>query len=292
MKLGLHISDFTWDGGAPELRFKLGEIAKRAEDGGVDRISVMDHVWQIGPIGPPEHEMLEAYTALGWLAAKTERVKLLTMVTAVVYREPGLLAKAVTTLDVLSGGRAILGIGAAWNAEESAGLGLLFPPVSERFERLEEAILICKQMWSGDEGAFDGRYYQLARTLNSPQVLSRPHPPILIGGAGEKKTLRLVAKYADACNIAAYNLDETAHKLDVLRQHCANEGRDYDEIEKTAQTRYDLGENGENTGQVIENLHRIAELGFSQVHGSLKRVSEPGQLDLLAERVIPAVEKF
>jgi F420-dependent oxidoreductase-like protein len=292
MKLGLHISDFTWDGGAPELRFKLGEIAKRAEDGGVDRISVMDHVWQIGPIGPPEHEMLEAYTALGWLAAKTERVKLLTMVTAVVYREPGLLAKAVTTLDVLSGGRAILGIGAAWNAEESAGLGLLFPPVSERFERLEEAILICKQMWSGDEGAFDGRHYQLARTLNSPQVLSRPHPPILIGGAGEKKTLRLVAKYADACNIAAYNLGETAHKLDVLRQHCANEGRDYDEIEKTAQTRYDLGENGENTGQVIENLHRIAELGFSQVHGSLKRVSEPGQLDLLAERVIPAVEKF
>jgi F420-dependent oxidoreductase-like protein len=292
MKLGLHISDFTWDGGAPELRFKLGEIARRAEDGGVDRISVMDHVWQIGPLGPPEHEMLEAYTALGWLAARTERVKLLTMVTAVVYREPGLLAKAVTTLDVLSGGRAILGIGAAWNAEESAGLGLLFPPVSERFERLEEAILICKQMWSGDEAPFAGAHYQLARTLNSPQVLSRPHPPILIGGAGEKKTLRLVAKYADACNIAAYNLEETAHKLDVLRQHCANEGRDYNEIEKTAQTRYDLGENGENVNQVIEQLHQIAELGFAQVHGSLKRVSEPGQLDLLAERVIPAVEKF
>jgi alkanesulfonate monooxygenase SsuD/methylene tetrahydromethanopterin reductase-like flavin-dependent oxidoreductase (luciferase family) len=210
----------------------------------------------------------------------------------VVYREPGLLAKAVTTLDVLSGGRAILGIGAAWNAEESAGLGLLFPPVSERFERLEEAILICKQMWSDSEAPFNGAHYQLTRTLNSPQVLSRPHPPILIGGAGEKKTLRLVAKYADSCNIAAYNLEETAHKLDVLRQHCANEGRDYDEIEKTAQTRYDLGENGENVTQVIENLHRIAELGFSQVHGSLKRVSEPGQLDLLAERVIPAVEKF
>ena len=152
MKLGLHISDFTWEGGAPELRFKLGDIAKRADDGGVDRISVMDHVWQIGHIGPPEHEMLEAYTALGLLAAKTERVKLLTMVTAVVYREPGLLAKAMTTLDVLSGGRAILGIGAAWNAEESAGLGLLFPPIAERFERLEEAILICRQMWSGDEG--------------------------------------------------------------------------------------------------------------------------------------------
>jgi F420-dependent oxidoreductase-like protein len=292
MKLGLHISDFTWDGGAPELRVKLGEIARRAEDGGVDRISVMDHVWQIGPLGPPEHEMLEAYTALGWLAAKTERVKLLAMVTAVVYREPGLLAKAVTTLDVLSGGRAILGIGAAWNEDESKGLGLLFPPVSERFERLEEAILICKQMWSGDQGAFGGRHYQLARTLNSPQALSRPHPPILIGGAGEKKTLRLVAKYADACNIAAYNLDETAHKLDVLRQHCATEGRDYDEIEKTAQFRYDLGENGENVNQVIEYLHGVAELGFAQVHGTLRRVSQPGQLDLLAERVIPAVEKF
>ena len=292
MKLGLHISDFTWDGGAPELRVRLGQIAQRAEEAGGDRISVMDHVWQIGHIGPPEHEMLEAYTALGWLAAKTERVKLLTMVTAVVYREPGLLAKAVTTLDVLSGGRAILGIGAAWNGEESAGLGLFFPPVSERFERLEEAILICKQMWSGDEGQFDGTHYHLGRTLNSPQALSLPHPPILIGGSGEKKTLKLVARYADACNIAAYDLSATAHKLDVLRQHCLNEGRDYDEIEKTAQTRYDLGENGENVNRTIEQLHQVAELGFSQVHGSLLGVSKPAQLDLLAEKVIPAVEKF
>src|SRR6202041_691772 len=213
MKLGLHISDFTWDGGAPELRVRLGQIAQRAEEAGVDRISVMDHVWQLAPRGPPEHEMLEAYTALGWLAPKTERVKLLTMVTAVVYREPGLLAKAMTTLDVLSGGRAILGIGAAWNADESAGLGLLFPPVAERFERLEEAILICKQMWSGDEGPFAGKHYQLARTLNSPQVLARPPPPLLIGGGGEKKTLKLVARYADACNIAAHNPEDTPHKL-------------------------------------------------------------------------------
>jgi F420-dependent oxidoreductase-like protein len=292
MKLGLHISDFTWDGGASELRVKLGEIATRAEDAGVDRISVMDHVWQIGVIGPPEHEMLEAYTALGWLAARTERVKLLTMVTAVVYREPGLLAKAVTTLDVLSGGRAILGIGAAWNAEESAGLGLLFPPVSERFERLEEAIRICKQMWSGDEGPFDGKHYQLSRTLNSPQALSRPHPPILIGGSGEKKTLKLVARYADSCNISAYDLDVTARKLEVLREHCANEGRDYDEIEKTAQTRFDLGANGENVGKTIDNLHQMAELGFSVAHGTLLNVSKPGQLDLLAEKIIPAIEKF
>jgi F420-dependent oxidoreductase-like protein len=292
MKLGLHISDFTWDGGAGELRFKLGEIAKSAEDGGVDRISVMDHVWQIGHIGPPEHEMLEAYTALGWLAARTERVKLLTMVTAVVYREPGLLAKAMTTLDVLSGGRAILGIGAAWNADESAGLGLPFPPVSERFERLEEAILICKQMWSGDEGPFDGKHYQLARTLNSPQSLSRPHPPILIGGSGEKKTLKLVARYADSCNIAAYDLPEAARKLGVLHEHCVNEGRDYDEIEKTAQTRFDLGEKGEKVNQTIEQLHAIAEAGFSVAHGSMTNVARPGQLDLLAGHVIPAAAKF
>jgi F420-dependent oxidoreductase-like protein len=292
MKLGLHISDFTWDGGAPELRVKLGEIAARAEDAGVDRISVMDHVWQIGPIGPPEHEMLEAYTTLGWLAARTERVKLLTMVTAVVYRDPGLLAKAVTTLDVLSGGRAILGIGAAWNADESAGLGLLFPPVSERFERLEEAILICKQMWSGDEGAFNGKHYQLTRTLNSPQALSRPHPPILIGGAGEKKTLKLVARYADSCNISAYELDVTAHKLEVLREHCANEGRDYDAIEKTSQARFDLGANGENVNKTIEFMHQLAEMGFTVAHGSMLNVSKPGQLDLLAEKIIPAIEKF
>src|SRR6201992_3081903 len=174
MKLGLHISDFTWDGGAPELRVRLGQIAQRAEEGGVDRISVMDHLWQIGHIGPPEHEMLECYTALGFLAAKTERVKLLAMVTAVVYRDPGLLAKTVTTLDVLSGGQAILGIGGAWKKEEPAALALFFPPLAERFERLEEAILICRQMWSGDEGAFDGKHYRLARPLNSPHGVSRP----------------------------------------------------------------------------------------------------------------------
>jgi F420-dependent oxidoreductase-like protein len=292
MRLGLHISDFTWDGGAAELGPRLAAIARRAEQGGVDRISVMDHVWQIHVIGPPEHEMLEAYTTLGFLAAATERVSLLTMVTAVVYREPGLLAKAVTTLDVLSGGRAILGIGAAWNEEESRGLGLLFPPVAERFERLEEALRICRQMWSDDDGPFEGKHYHLARTLNSPQALRKPNPPILIGGTGEKKTLRLVARYADACNIAIYDLAEAARKLEILRQHCATEGRDYDEIEKTGQFRYNLGENGENVQQTVEYLHQAAELGFTQVHGTLIGVSKPGQLDLLAERVIPAVAKF
>src|ERR1700677_248843 len=282
MKVGLHIPDFTWDGGPAALRVRLGEVAQRAEQAGVDRISVMDHVWQIGNIGPPEHEMLEAYTALGWLAAKTERVKLLSVVTAVVYREPGLLAKAVTTLDVLSGWRAMLGIGAAWKEEEARGLGLFFPPLAERFERLEEALRICLQMWSDDDGPFDGTYYPLARHLNSPQALSRPHPPILIGGAGERKTLRLVARYADACNI--FDTPELAHKLDVLREHCASEGRDYAEIEKTAQTRFDLGERGERVEQTIEHLHQLAELGIQVAHGTLVDVGSPHALDLMAER--------
>jgi F420-dependent oxidoreductase-like protein len=290
MKAGLHIADFTWEGGPPTLRSRLGEVARRADDAGVDRLSVMDHVWQIAHFGPPEHEMLEAYTTLGFLAASTDRVKLLTVVTAVVYRDPGLLAKEVTTLDVLSGGRAILGIGAAWNEEEARGLGLFFPPLAERYERLEEALRICRQMWSDDDGPFEGKHYHLGRTLNSPQALSRPHPPILIGGSGERKTLRLVARYADACNL--FDSPELAHKLDVLREHCAAEGRDYGAIEKTVQVRFDLGENGEQVEQTIEHLHELAELGFQVAHGTLARVSTLRPLELMAERVIPAIERF
>jgi F420-dependent oxidoreductase-like protein len=286
----LHIADFTWEGGPPEMGTRLAEVARRADEAGVDRISVMDHLWQIGHRGPPELDMLEAYTALGFLAACTERAKLLTVVTAVVYREPGLLAKAVTTLDVLSGGRAMLGIGAAWNEDESRGLGLFFPPLAERYERLEEALRICLQMWSDDEGPFDGKHYHLGRTLNSPQSLTRPHPPILIGGSGERKTLPLVARYADACNL--FDSPEVAHKLDVLREHCATVGRDYDEIEKTVQVRFDLGENGELAGQTVEHLHELAELGFTVAHGSLAQVGTLRPLDVMAEQVIPVIEKF
>ena len=184
MKLGVHIADFTFPGGPAALRDDLTRIAGAAEANGFSRISVMDHVWQIGGLGPPEHEMLEAYTTLGYLAARTERVELLAWVTAVVYREPGLLAKLVSTLDVLSGGRAMLGIGAAWNEAESRGLGLPFPPTAERFERLEEALQICLQMWSDDDGPYQGKHYTLERTLNVPQPLRRP--PILIGGGGER----------------------------------------------------------------------------------------------------------
>jgi F420-dependent oxidoreductase-like protein len=290
MKLGLHIPDFTWPGGPAAMAGRLGEVARLAEQAGFDRVSVMDHLWQIQHLGPPEHDMLEAYTALGYLAAKTERVKLLTVVSAVVYREPGLLAKAVTTLDVLSGGRAMLGIGAGWNEEEARGLGLFFPSTAERFERLEEALQICLQMWSEDEGPFTGKHYQLARTLNSPQSLTRPHPPILIGGAGERKTLRLVARYADACNI--FDTPELAHKLQVLRDHCTREGRDYADIEKTAQTRFDLGPNGENVEQTIQHLRELAELGIQVGHGALVGADLLRALELMAERVIPAVAEL
>jgi len=231
MDLGLHIAQLTWSGGPTQLAPTLARVAKEADAAGVKRITMMDHVWQISAMGPAENEMLEAYTALGFLAAHTERALLHVLVTGVTYREPGLLAKQVTTLDVLSGGRAGLGIGAAWNEDESRGLGLLFPPTAERFERLEEAIQICLQMWSDSEEPYNGTHYQLGRTLNSPQSLSRPHPYLMIGGSGEQKTLRLVAKYADACNI--FFGPEAGRKLDVLRAHCEREGRDYDAIDKT-----------------------------------------------------------
>src|SRR4051794_36969113 len=201
MELGLHLSNFTYPDGPPAMADDLARIAKTAEDVGFSKLSVMDHVWQIQAVGPPEMDMLEAYTVLGFLAAHTERVELLAWVTAVVYREPGLLAKCVSTLDVLSKGRAWLGIGAAWNEEESHGLGLPFPPTAERFERLGEALEIFLQMGGDDASAYDGNHSRPGRTLNVPQPLRRPHPPILIGGGGEKKTLRLVAQYAQACNL-------------------------------------------------------------------------------------------
>jgi F420-dependent oxidoreductase-like protein len=230
MELGLHVCDFTWDGGPPALANDLRDVAAAAEQAGFARLSVMDHVWQIAAMGPPEHEMLEAYTTLGYLAAHTSRVQLLAWVTAAVYREPGLLAKCVTTLDVLSQGRACLGIGAAWNGEEARGLGLSFPPLAERYERLEETLRICLQMWSDSEQPFDGRHYHLARTLNSPQTLQRPHPPILIGGGGERKTLRTVAKWADGWNVPFVSPDEFARKRQVLHRHCEEVGRDPAEI--------------------------------------------------------------
>ncbi len=290
MKLGLHISNFTWPEGAPRLGAVLADVASTADEVGFERISVMDHLWQIPVLGPPEHEMLEAYTALGYLAAHTKRAKLLTLVTGVVYRDPGMLAKIVTTLDVLSGGRAMLGIGAAWNEAEARGLGLLFPPTAERFERLEEALQICRRMFDGDETPFNGKHYQLARPLNSPPVLSRPRPPILIGGGGERKTLRLVAQYADACNL--FPGPNVRHKLDVLRQHCEAVGRDYDEIEKTVVFNFDLGEKGERVGEIVDGLRRFAGLGFTVAHGSVRNAWDTAQFESFQNEIIPAAEQL
>jgi F420-dependent oxidoreductase-like protein len=290
VKLGLHVPSFTWDNGPTAIASDLDRIAQRADTAGFDRLSVMDHVWQISHLGPPEQEMLEAYTTLGYLAARTERVKLLTLVTGVVYRAPGLLAKAVTTLDVLSHGRAMLGIGAAWNAEEAAGLGLFFPSTSERFERLEEALQVVLQMWSESDASFAGKHYVLTRTLNSPQILTRPHPPILIGGSGENKTLRLVAKYADACNL--FGGPELERKLAVLQTRCDEVGRDYDEIEKTAIVPIDPGANGERVDQLLQQLADLHALGITVAHGSLPQVASLDRLDVLAERVIPAIASW
>jgi F420-dependent oxidoreductase-like protein len=222
----------------------------------------MDHWFQMEALAPATEPMLDGYTTLGFLAAHTSTVTLALLVTGVTYRHPGLLAKTVATLDVLSGGRAELGIGAAWYQREHEGLGVPFPPVSERFERLEEALQICFQMWSDDEGPFKGKHYELAETICQPPPISRPRPPVLIGGSGERKTLKLVARYADSCNLFATTPAEIEHKLDVLRRHCDDEGRDYDTITKTMLSRADAFT---DTDAFIADMQPYADLGIDTV---------------------------
>jgi F420-dependent oxidoreductase-like protein len=287
MQIGLQIPDFTHQAGPGGLGADLATVARTADDAGFDYIAVMDHFFQIGAVGPVEHDMLEAYTTLGFLAGCTSRAKLLTLVTGVVYRHPGILAKIIATLDVLSHGRAWLGIGAAWNEEESRGLGIPFPPVAERFERLEETLRICLQMWADDQSPYHGRHYQLERPLGHPLPVSSPHPPVLIGGGGERKTLRLVARYAQACNL--FPGPELARKLDVLRAHCEAEGRDYDEITKTCYHRFDVGRNGERAAAVADELAALAAMGFSAAIGSVANVWDVTPLEVIGSQVIPAV---
>lgn len=233
MRLGIHYANFTHPDWEDRLTERLVETAKVADQGGAAWVTVMDHWFQMETMGGPEQPMLEGYTTLGHLAAVTDQVRLSLLVTGTTYRYPGLLAKTVTTLDVLSRGRAMLGIGAAWYDREHAGLGVPFPPTAERFERLEETLQICRQMWSDDDGPFEGAHYRLAETVCVPPPVQQPGPPILIGGSGERKTLRLVARYADACNLFAQGPDVVRHKLEVLRGHCDEAGTDYDAIEKT-----------------------------------------------------------
>ena len=290
MKIGLQIPSFTWPGGAKEIAPTLAKVARTADEGGFDLIGVMDHFFQIRSLGPPEQEMLEAYTTLSYLAANTSRARLITVVTGVVYRYPGVLAKAVNTLDVLSGGRGMLGIGAGWNEYEAKSLGIPFPPVAERFDWLEDTLRLCLQMWKGDESRLDGKKFVFERPLNSPQSLARPHPPIMIGGMGEQKTLRLVAKYANACNL--FPTPEVAHKLDVLKRHCEREKRNYDEIEKTTMFHFDVGDRGENVGQIVERLRGLSRMGFTTAIGGVKDVSKIKPLEVIARELIPAVAEL
>jgi F420-dependent oxidoreductase-like protein len=288
MRIGLQIPSFTWSGSPGSIRGKLADVARAAEEAGFHSVWVMDHFFQIPLVGPAEQEMLEGYSALSYLAAVTERVKLGTLVTGVTYRHPGVLAKTVTTLDVLSGGRACLGIGAAWFDREHHGLGVPFPPLAERFERLEETLRIVKQFWSGEAGPFEGRHYRLAETLNSPPALSRPHPPILIGGMGERKTLRLVARHADACNLFAFaGVEALAGKLDVLRRHCEAEGRPYEEIEKTTLGTANLAK--QTSAEIVEQCRALAGIGIQHAIFNFPHVDELTGLRTFGKEVIPAV---
>jgi len=288
MRIGLQVPDFSWPGGNATLGADLAAVARTADDAGFEFLAVMDHFFQIGGVGPTEDPMLEAYTTLGYLAAHTSRVKLLTLVTGAVYRHPGILAKQVTTVDVLSAGRAWLGIGAAWNQEESAGLGIPFPPVAERFERLEETLQIVKRMFAGDDEPFTGRHYQLARPLNSPAPVSRP--PIMIGGMGEKKTLRLVAQYGDACNL--FVTPDLPRKLDVLREHCAREGRDFDSIYRTAYLPVKVGADGSGVDEILAKLRELSDLGIQAVLGSVPDVYTLRPLEVIGSEVIPVADGF
>jgi F420-dependent oxidoreductase-like protein len=286
MRIGLAVSNFTWPGGPERIGPTFGRIARDAEQAGPSSLWVMDHFFQIPVFGPPEHEMLEAYTTLAFAAGRTERIELGALVTGVTPRHPGVLLKTVTTLDVLSGGRAWLGIGAAWNELESRGLGIPFPPLAERFERLEETLRLARQMWAGDASPFEGRHYRLERPLNSPNALRRPHPPIMVGGGGERKTLRLVARYGDACNLfEVLGPDGLRRKLAVLRDHCAAAGRPYEQLQRTTYGQLDGGESAE---QLLDRFGRLGELGVDLAIVEPPDEHREGSLDRLAE-VAPAV---
>jgi F420-dependent oxidoreductase-like protein len=290
VRIGLQVPSFTWPDGTDRMGSKLAEIGRTADEAGFASLWVMDHFFQIEYVGPPEDPMLEGYSALSYLAGVTERVKLGTLVTGVIYRYPGLLVKTATTLDVLSGGRAYLGIGAGWFEREARGLGVPFPPTKERFEQLEETLQIAHQMWSAEVAPYRGAHYHLEETLNSPQALTRPHPPIMIGGMGERKTLRLVAQYADACNLFAFaGVDTIRHKLDVLRAHCEDVGRDYEDIERTALGTVKLAGDGTTADEVIEQCRELNDAGVQHLIFNMPNVHEIRPLETFGEKVIPAV---
>jgi F420-dependent oxidoreductase-like protein len=283
MQVGVHFMNFTLPGGPAGLRTAVGDTAVAAEEAGCTVFTAMDHWFQMEQFADAHDPMLEGYSVLSFVAAKTERLRLGLLVTGVTYRHPGLLAKTVTTLDVLSGGRAMLGIGAAWYEREHRALGVPYPPLAERFERLEEAIQICEQMWSDDEGPYNGKYYQLAETICVPRPLQTPRPPILIGGGGEKKTLRLVAQYADACNLFATTPEEIKRKLDILRGHCDAVGRDYGSIAKTIIGRVDPEG---DVSAFLSDMEQYAALGVSLVEVAPAMPDPARFVTLLGDKVV------
>jgi F420-dependent oxidoreductase-like protein len=287
MKFGLQINNFTWPGGAAAIGPTLAKVTRTADDVGFDSIWVMDHFFQIRGLGPPEAPMLEGLTALGFMAANSQKARLGLMVGGIHYRLPGLWIKAVTTLDVLSGGRAWFGIGAAWNEEESTALGFPFPPLRDRFEMLEETLQMAVAMWSGGSGsgeAFDGKHVTATRLLNSPQAISRPRVPIMIGGGGERKTLRLVAQYADACNVFG-DPSRIAHKYAVLREHCERLGRPYEEIERS--TLQSIDPESQSADQIVEYFGALGEAGAQHILMSVRGVSDVSKLERLGAEVLP-----
>ncbi|HZC71092.1 MAG TPA: LLM class F420-dependent oxidoreductase [Jatrophihabitans sp.] len=288
MRVSISVTNYSWPSGASHLADELTQVARAADDAGVDTVWVTDHLLQADPTAPPDDkDMIEAYTTLGFVAARTQRVRLGAMVSPVTFREPALLVKAVTTLDVLSGGRAWLGIGAGYHGAEAEAMGLPLPPTAERFERLEETLQIAERMWSGESSAFDGTHYRLADPSGGPAPLSRPRPSILIGGTGEQRTLRLVARYADACNV--FDIPDGGktirHKLDVLAGHCADVGRPYEAIEKSLSTRLNPDESSD---QFVQRAGAAAELGIEHLVVITSGAWTTASVDTLAA-AIPAV---
>lgn len=290
MKLGLHIAASDWPDGASRLGSTLAEAVQTADAAGFDAISVADHVWQHPIMGGPVANEIEAYTTLGFIAAHTEKARLLALATAAPYRPAGLLAKIVTTLDVLTSGRAMLGIGVGDYPEEAAGLGLPYPTLDARYALLEETVQVCLKMWSGahgDDEPFDGTRVRIGRALNVPQALTKPHPPVMITGGGTRRTLPLVACYADACNIPPS--PEIPRKLELLKQLCDAAGRDFDAIEKTAPFGFDVGEHGEKVPELIGQLRSLADMGIETVLGWVVGMERIAPLEIMGREVIPEV---
>jgi F420-dependent oxidoreductase-like protein len=298
MYIGLQIPSFKYPGGVAAIRPKLKDIAQAAEAAGFYSLWVMDHFYQIEQLfGEAYNEpMFEAYTTQGYLAALTEKLKLGVLVTGVIYRQPAVLLKSVSTLDVLSGGRAYFGVGAAWYEGEARGSGIPYPSTKERFEQLEDMLKMAHAVWgSGDKGevAFHGQHVQAPKLVNNPAPLSNPHPKIMIGGMGPNKTLRFVAQYADTCNIfEGYGKDKVQEALDNLKRHCEDLGRDYATVEKTSLGTVTLAEGQDTVAGIIERCRGLAEMGFTHAIFNMTNVYEITPLEVFGREIVPAVAAF